>query len=50
MERHGEEVQMSKEEARGGQTKHHVRYILIISTILAAAAMTIAWVSGALAT
>ena len=48
MHRHGEEVDLTTDEARGGSTPHIVRYVLLISLFLAAAAMTIAWVSGAL--
>ncbi|ARU16348.1 hypothetical protein [Croceicoccus marinus] len=48
MQRHGEEVDLTTNEARGGSTPHIVRYVLLISLFLAAAAMTIAWVSGAL--
>ena len=47
MERHGEEVDVDTDEARGGSTPHIVRYVLIISTLLAAAALTIVWVTGA---
>lgn len=48
MERHGDEVDLDTEEARAGSTPHIVRYMLIVSTLLAAIAMTIAWVTGAL--
>lgn len=48
MQRHGEEVDLTTDEARGGSTPHIVRYVLLISLFLAAAAMTIAWVTGAL--
>lgn len=48
MQRHGDEVDLTTDEARGGSTPHIVRYVLLISLFLAAAAMTIAWVSGAL--
>ncbi len=48
MHRHGEEVDLTTDEARGGSTPHIVRYVLLISLFLAAAAMTIAWVTGAL--
>ena len=47
MERHGDEVDVTTNEARGGSTPHIVRYVLIISLVLAAAAMTIVWVTGA---
>lgn len=48
MERHGDEVDLTTDEARGGSTPHIVRYVLLISLFLAAAAMTIVWVTGAL--
>ena len=48
MERHGDEVDMTTDEARGGSTPHIVRYVLLISLFLAAAAMTVVWVTGAL--
>ncbi|GGD30375.1 hypothetical protein [Croceicoccus pelagius] len=47
MERHGDEVDVSTTEARAGSTPHIVRYVLIISLVLAAAAMTIVWITGA---
>ena len=48
MQRHGDEVDVTTDEARAGSTPHIVRYVLLISLFLAAAAMTIAWVTGAL--
>lgn len=48
MQRHGDEVDLTTDEARSGSTPHIVRYVLLISLFLAAAAMTIAWVTGAL--
>lgn len=50
MERHGDEVEMETDETRGGSTPHIVRYVLIISTLLAVIAMSIAWITGAIAT
>ncbi|MBS7668543.1 hypothetical protein [Croceicoccus gelatinilyticus] len=47
MERHGDEVDVTTNEARAGSTPHIVRYVLIISLVLAAAAMTIVWITGA---
>lgn len=47
MERHGEKVDVTTREASGGEKSHVGRYVLVISTFLAAAAMTIAWVTGA---
>lgn len=48
MERHGEEVDVTTEEARGGSTPNVMRYVLLISLFLAAAVMTIVWVTGAM--
>ncbi|WP_068071804.1 hypothetical protein [Novosphingobium lentum] len=48
MERHGDEAHITTTEARGGSTPHIVRYVLVISLLLAIAAMTIVWVTGAL--
>jgi len=48
MERHGEEVEVTTTEARGGETPHIVRYVLIISLVLAIAAMSVIWITGAL--
>lgn len=50
MERHGEEVEVTTTEARGGETPHIVRYVLIISLVLAIAAMSVIWITGAVGT
>ncbi|WP_338465929.1 hypothetical protein RXV95_10145 [Novosphingobium sp. ZN18A2] len=47
MERHGEETHVTTDEARGGETPSVVRYMLLGGIFLAAALMTIIWVSGA---
>ncbi|WP_066555360.1 hypothetical protein [Croceicoccus bisphenolivorans] len=47
MERHGDQVDVTTTEARAGSTPHIVRYVLLISLFLAAAAMTVVWVTGA---
>ncbi|RVQ68712.1 hypothetical protein EKN06_00300 [Croceicoccus ponticola] len=47
MERHGEEVDVTTNEARGGSTPHIVRYVLAISLVLAVIAMSIVWMTGA---
>ena len=47
MERHGEEVEVTTTEARGGETPHIVRYVLVISLVLAIAAMSVIWITGA---
>ncbi|MFC4295753.1 hypothetical protein ACFO0A_11875 [Novosphingobium tardum] len=48
MERHGEEVDVTTEEARGGSTPHIVRYVLVISLLLAVVALSLIWITGAL--
>lgn len=48
MHREGEEIHVSAEEAKSGNRGRHVFTILIVSLLLACAAMTIAWVTGAL--
>ena len=50
MERQGDEVHIETNEARGGSTPHIVRYVLVISMVLAIAAMTFIWVRGAATT
>lgn len=50
MERHNEEVHISTNEARSGSTPSIVRYVLLISLLLAIAALTIIWVTGAVST
>jgi hypothetical protein len=47
MERHGEEVEVTTNEARGGETPHIVRYVLVISLVLAIAALSLIWILGA---
>ena len=48
MDRQGEEVHVDTEEASGGSTPGIVRYVLLISLVLAIVVMTLIWVSGAL--
>ena len=48
MERHGSEIHVTTDEARAGATCHVVRYVLVIGLLLAIAAMTLIWVTGAL--
>jgi len=50
MERQGDEVHIETNEARGGSTPHIVRYVLVISLVLAIAALTVIWVTGAATT
>lgn len=47
MIRHGEEVEVTTEEASGGQKRGIVRYVLVISTVLAIVALSIIWMTGA---
>ena len=47
MERQGEEVHITTDEARGGSTPHIVRYVLGISLVLAIAALSFIWIFGA---
>jgi hypothetical protein len=50
MERQGEETHITTNEARGGSTPHIVRYVLIISLLLAIGALSAVWITGALTT
>ena len=50
MERQGDEVHIETNEARGGSTPHIVRYVLIISLLLAVGAMSLIWIMGAAST
>ena len=47
MEREGVEVHIETNEARGGSTPHIVRYVLLISLLLAIIAMSVIWMTGA---
>ena len=47
MRRIGEEVQLEKDEARGGTTPHVVRYVLFFSLTMAIIAMSAIWITGA---
>lgn len=47
MIRHGEEVEMTSEEASGGQKRNIVRYVLMVSLGLAVIALSIIWMTGA---
>lgn len=50
MERHGEEVHVNSTEASGGVTRHGVRYVLLISLLLAIGLLSAIWITGALGT
>jgi hypothetical protein len=47
LERHGEEIHISDDEARSGSTPAIVRYVLIISLALAIGALSAIWIVGA---
>ena len=46
MERQGDEVHVSQEEASGGSQPHIVRYILAISLLLVVLLMSAIWIFG----
>ena len=48
MERQGDEIHITTEEARAGTTPHIVRYVLAISLALAILALSAVWITGAL--
>ena len=48
MEREGNEVHVDTDEARGGSESNVVRYVLIISVVLAIVVLSIIWTTGAL--
>jgi hypothetical protein len=50
MERHGDEIHITTEEARAGSTPHIVRYVLGISLTLAIIGLSLVWIIGALNT
>ncbi len=50
MERQGDEIHITTDEARGGSTPHIVRYVLGISLFLAIAGLSAVWITGALNT
>ncbi|NLR39981.1 MULTISPECIES: hypothetical protein [unclassified Novosphingobium] len=50
MERRGEETHITTDEARGGEGLNVVRWVLLISLVLAIGALTVIWVTGALTT
>lgn len=47
MERQGDEVHIQTDEARGGSTPNIVRYVLAIGLLLAIAALSLIWITGA---
>ena len=50
MEREGEEVHVTTDEARSGSTPHIVRYVLGISLVLAVVALSLIWIIPAMHT
>jgi hypothetical protein len=48
VERRGDKVHVSSDEARSGSTPHIVRYVLLVSLFLAIAALSAIWILGAL--
>ena len=50
MERQGDEIHIDEEEASGGQKHNHVRWILLISLVLAIVILSIIWITGAFST
>ena len=46
MERQGDEVHVSQEEASGGVQPHIVRYILGVSLLLVVILMSLIWIIG----
>jgi hypothetical protein len=48
MERQGDELHVTEEEASGGTQPHIVRYILGISLLLVTALLSLVWIIGSL--
>jgi hypothetical protein len=46
MERQGDEVHVSQEEASGGVQPHIVRYVLAVSLLLVVVLMSLIWILG----
>ena len=46
MERHGDEVHVSQEEASGGVQPRIVRYVLLVSLLLVVVLMSAIWIIG----
>ena len=47
MERRGDEIHLETEEARSGETRNIVRYVLTIGLFLAILALSAIWITGA---
>lgn len=48
MERQGDEIHITTDEASAGSTPHVVRYVLGFGLVLAIAALSVIWITGAL--
>jgi len=48
MERQGDELHVTEEEASGGTQPHIVRYILGISLLLVTALLSLVWIIGSI--
>ncbi len=48
MEKHGEHIDVTEEEASAGTKNHGVRYVLGISLFLAIAVLSLAWIIPAI--
>lgn len=48
MQRIGDETHITTTEASGGVTNHGVRYVLLISLLLAIGVLSAIWITGAL--
>ena len=48
MERQGDEIHITTDEARGGSTPHIVRYVLGFSLFMAIGLMSVIWITEAL--
>ena len=46
MERQGDEVHVSQEEASGGSQPHIVRYVLAVSLLLVVVLLSLIWILG----
>lgn len=46
MERQGDEVHVSQEEASGGSRPHIARYVLAVSLLLIVVLMSLIWILG----
>ena len=47
MRKVGEEIHIPTSEARGGETPHVMRYVLLFSLLLAIVLLSIVWITGA---